>query len=359
VFGVNPNQDARPPPAGESTWVKLHLALGKVAQGDTFGAMTQQGRSGRAKDDAMPDFLHRAMSQGLFRALWDVGLDRKQLSIHEMLTDILEVVAVAEGLKPAHLAGQGEGAVWRIDAFERIATAAGLCTLRTASIGSDPSARWAKVAAEFPLIAEIMIRGCSRAQPETTPRRVLWIHRDPRLAALVGRLVAGAPALVPSVLGYPWCCAEFDARGELAFVRALLRLYEDQHGLRGEAEVAAALEAGLAVRPGPAASEDLEPVWRTRLIFPYLGHTACPDCLARPETSPSGTLNRVARALAFRLDPGFGGVLGRAALGEAALATRGNFQALDPASADPCPCGDYRTYSACCAGRPNVLPEFR
>jgi hypothetical protein len=295
----------------------------------------------------------------LFHALWNAGLDRKHLSLHEMLSDILEVVAVAEGAKPAHLAGQGEGALWRMDVFARAAVAAGLCTLRTAPIGVDPTARRANLAADFPLIAAALGRGAVQPQPSCGARPVLWIYRDPGLAAMVERLVAGEQALVPDVLGYPRCCAAFDARSEADFVRALIRLYEAQHGLQGEAAVAAAIEAGLAVQPAPGASGELGPVWRTRLVFPYLGHTACPDCLALPESSPSGSLNRAARALAFRLDEGFGRAVWRAAVAEAALATRGHFQALDPAPTDPCPCGGGRLFAACCAGRPDVLPHYR
>lgn len=314
--------------------------------------------AGNARQPSCDD-RGRAVSQELFRALWDAGLDRKHPSIHEMLTDLVEVVAVGEGSKPAHLAGQGGGAAWRIDAFARAAAAAGLPVLRTAALGADPVRRWAGIAAEFPLVARVLRRRAGRVPAAATVAPVCWIYRDPPLAELIGCLVGGETALAAPVLGYPPCCTAFDARGEADFVRALMGLYDAQHGLRGEAAVAQAMEAGLEVRPAPGASEEMEPVWRTRLVFPYLGYTACPDCLQRPGDSPSASLNRAARALAFRLGEGFAHAVWRAALAEAALATRGHFQALDPAAADACPCGSGQPFAECCAQRPNLLPPFR
>jgi hypothetical protein len=298
--------------------------------------------------------MPRLAPRALFRALCEVGLDRRQLSIHEMLTDILEVVQVVDGSKPAHLAGQGEGAAWRMAAFERIAADAGLHVLRTAPI-ADSAARRASVDTEFPLIAAALDPVAERA-PE---REVLWIHRDPGLADAIGRLAAGDAKLMARVLGYPACCTEHEARSEADFVRALLRLCEEQHGLGGETAVLEARRSGLALRPNPAASAELEAVWRTRLVFPYLGHTACPACLARPRNSASARLNRRARGLAFRLDPAFAAAVWRTALAEAALATRGDCRALDPVPADPCPCGSSRSHADCCARRRSAMPEFR
>src|SRR5438045_3426327 len=53
---------------------------------------------------------------------------------HENLTDILEVVAVASGLRPAHLQGQGQHDDRRVAALEAIACGHGLSTLRTRSL---------------------------------------------------------------------------------------------------------------------------------------------------------------------------------------------------------------------------------
>jgi len=301
--------------------------------------------------------LDSRVSSSLFRSLWSVGLDRRHLSIHEMLTDILEVVEVAAGLKPAYLAGQGGGEAWRREEFERCAAEAGLLTLRTP--GLSPSAdRITGVAGEFPLIAAALQARVAQGRPQTAPE-VLWIYRDASLGVAIRRLAGGERGLVTTVLGYPPCCADYDALGELNFIRAMMRLYREQHGLDDEAAVLRAMEAGVAVRPDPAASDDQETVWRTRICFPYVGHNACPSCLARPEKSPSAPLNRRARALAVSLDPAFAAALWRAALGEAALATTGDFRSLDPVSGDPCPCGSGLNYEDCCARRDTAMPEFR
>ena len=298
--------------------------------------------------------LDSRVSSSLFRSLWSVGLDRRHLSIHEMLTDILEVVEVAAGLKPAHLAGQGGGEAWRREEFEGSAAAAGLLTLRTPGM-PPPADRNTGVASEFPLVAAALQ---ARAPPHPAPQ-VLWIYRDASLGTAIRRLAGGERELASTVLGYPPCCVDYDAQGELNFVRGMMRLYREQHSLDGEAAVLQAMEAGVAVRPDPAASRDQETVWRTRIRFPYIGHNACPRCLAQPEKSPSARLNRRARALAFSLDPAFGVALWRAALGEAALATTGDFRALDPAAADSCPCGSGLNYEYCCARRGTAMPEFR
>lgn len=298
------------------------------------------------------------MSIRLFRALCEVGLDRKQLSIHEMLIDILEVVEVARGLKPAHLAGHGERAPWRMEEFERIATEVGLHSMRTGEM-RRPDERYDRVAAEFPLIAAAMRDRAAHVSQSPQSQQVLWIYREPSLAPAISRLVAGEHALLPAVLGYPRCCADHDLHSEINFVRALLRLYEAQHGIRGEGAALQAMEAGLPASADPAASIDLEPVWRTRIRLPFVGHTACPLCLSKAPDSPSGEINRRARELAFSLDAGYARALWQAALAEAALATTGDFRSLDPAPADPCPCGSVLPFRDCCAERAAVELEFR
>ncbi len=68
--------------------------------------------------------------------------DLRQLRFHstdkpsrtENLTDILEIVAVMAGLKPAHLSGQGFRSGALIDALERMAARHGLLSLRTKEI---------------------------------------------------------------------------------------------------------------------------------------------------------------------------------------------------------------------------------
>lgn len=269
-----------------------------------------------------------------------------------MLTDILEVVEVAHGPKPAHLSAPAEG--WRIDAFEHVAREAGLRTIRTPMM-RPPQSRNDCLAREFPLIAAAM-----RARKAAVPaQQALWVYRDAATEASIARLVAGEHALLPAVLGYPECCVDDDARSERGFVRALVGLYEKQHGIRGEADVLRAMEEGLPVRGDPGASSALEPVWRTRIAFPYLGYTACRRCLARHASSPSAGLNRAARLLAMSLDREFASALWRAALAEAALATTGDFRSLDPAPADPCPCGSGALYGDCCIGRGTALSAFR
>lgn len=297
-----------------------------------------------------------APRQRLFDALRDVGLDRKRLSIHEMLIDILEVVEVAEGVKPSHLAGQGERALWQIDAFERIAAAAGLLTLRTPPI-PPVTGRYDTMASSLPLMAATLRRRTQYAAEPRLENQVLWIYRDDALAEAIAGLTRGELERLPGVLGYPACCVAADMQAELRFVREVMQLYQDRHGLHSETAVAQAI--GRSVQEESGIGGDMEPVWRTRLAFPYVGHTACRECLGQPDASPSGLLNRRARELAFALDPAFARGVWRAALSEAALATTGHFQSLDPAAQASCPCGSGLAYRECCEGEPQAQPAFR
>lgn len=53
---------------------------------------------------------------------------------HENLTDILEIVAVAAGIRPAHLQGQGQHDEERLAVVERITRGHGLMTMRTRTL---------------------------------------------------------------------------------------------------------------------------------------------------------------------------------------------------------------------------------
>ena len=112
-----------------------------------------------------------APSAALFRALFEVGLDRRQISIHEMLIDILEIVAVAEGSKPAFVGGCGEGARWRLDALATVASGAGLSISRSPGEGAESA---------------------------------LWITRGPGIRE--------GEAPLGTRLGYPRCCVDHDTR---------------------------------------------------------------------------------------------------------------------------------------------------
>lgn len=222
-----------------------------------------------------------------------------RLSEHEDLLDILEVVAVALGLKPAHLQGQGCHDPRRVDRLETVSRRFGLRALRS---GGAPSAGFeglpAQIAAHF-VAAE-------RAQQQEDRQDRLWVYRDATLEGGIHSLLAGRHDLFAAVLGYPACCVAANAGRQEAVthyaVAALGRAMGDDSpdallaALKGEAGNAELLPDDAAALHRLAT--DLPSIAR----FPFIGFFPCAACAARDD-SPAGRINESMKALAKRLSP--------------------------------------------------------
>ena len=120
-------------------------------------------------------------------------------SEHENLMDILESVAVLEGLKPAHLNGQGLHSDSLIGELELTARKFGLLTLRTQGL----SAYYHRQPSYDPEIFEWERQDSN--ENRKTGKSVLWIYRNAELSADIHRTVEGSDSC-SGVLGYPECC---------------------------------------------------------------------------------------------------------------------------------------------------------
>jgi len=259
------------------------------------------------------------------------------------LTDIAEIVAVAGGMKPAHLNGQGFLFYSPIDQLERLATRHGLLTLRTKRIKSYKHRK--------PRYDQALYRWESDREEhdrQVVPD-VLWIFRDAYLVELIHEAVAGKRD-VSKLLGYPECCvhykSEYSVRLNESYVEALgrdyrprtseeyIKLFEEDAGVRMKMEPSTTAESGLK--------------------FPYVQFDACPSCL-KSSKSPASKVNRSMRDLAFRLSETYGREIWEAQY-EAALLNKKaesaggkvtSFEEMVCRNA-PCPCGSGKKYKRCC-----------
>ena len=160
--------------------------------------------------------MDRNARQALFADLQPLARPtRDKPDPHENITDILEILAVADDQKPAHLQGQGMRDEERLRSIEAIAARHGLRTMRTPSLvpffGRAPrfDARIFEAQKE------------SHAQTQRTQPDVLWVYSDERLRASILETVAGR-ASVSGLLGYPECCVTAYAERNILMLEAYI-----------------------------------------------------------------------------------------------------------------------------------------
>jgi hypothetical protein len=257
-------------------------------------------------------------------------------SLHENLLDVLEVVAVAQGLRPAHLQGNGFRDARRLEAFEQIARRHRLATLRTKRV-----TRRLCRAPEFERELADWITETEAASQQADPD-VLWVFRKEGLEQTIARVVVGE-ARISDALGYPIYCVE---RKREQFV-----------------VLAEAYAQGIKSAYRPTSPEKLVKLWKDSVqvsiavdvnpltecsasmgVFPYTQLSACPACKANITTSPAAIVNRQMRDLAFSLSLEYGQEIWRAR--DSALATG---PARQWGRNDPCPCTSGRKFKKCCA----------
>lgn len=137
---------------------------------------------------------------GFFRDLQSLAMPTPgKPDPHENLTDILELVAVAEGLKPAHLQGQGHHDEGRLGVLETICQSHGLRTLRTRPLIPflhRPRRYDAKIVA---------FEDDDNVRRQKEGPDVLWVYASSEVEPRLPDLVMGRSG-VADVLGYPDCC---------------------------------------------------------------------------------------------------------------------------------------------------------
>lgn len=278
--------------------------------------------------------MDRVARERLFHELRKLSAptqDKPLLS--ENLTDVLEILAVTEGIKPAHLNGHGFRSAQLNGHLESLAARYGLSTLRTTRISRfqyRPPTCWPEVAQ------------WQREQDEARRVKegdVIWIYRDPGIAQLIPDTVAGRISC-SRALGYPECCVNADfERSEYMFAALV-------NGLHKKFNVDTAEEMIALLIRDEGVSIDIDPIRKDMELssarFPYVQFFACAACLAAEE-SPAARVNRAMRDLAFAVSPSFGVSIWRAALGKSEPRRK-----LSVPRNDSCPCCSGRKFKKCC-----------
>jgi hypothetical protein len=280
----------------------------------------------------------------LFEELREIGFDlREKESHHENLTDILEILAVAAGLKPAHLNGQGFRSETLLVDLERVADHWSLFHTRTAGIVHHrPRA----------LRCDVAIAEWKRAQQISEAHRapsLLWIYQRPELSEAIGRLVRGEEGSAV-VLGYPQCCVLASGEKDLLlfeeYVRALVRAGSPQ----SPDQIIRQIEADAGVMDQKISaifSDAMGRVTKTRGIYPFVSYTACGACLASP-LSPTARLNRSMKDLALSMSAEFVSEIVAAAGGEPTTSKESlHTRSVKVGRNDSCPCGSGKKYKKC------------
>lgn len=251
-------------------------------------------------------------------------------SLAENLLDVLEVCAVAAGLKTCHLHGDGFRDPERLAAIATIAHRHGLHTRRT------PRCRPATARpSRLPPAVQAHLDTLGDARRAAAPE-VLWVYRESDISHQIHAAVTGQLDL-GDLLGYPRCCAaahaETSQRWLEAYVEALQSQYQTTDPDRLSQLLASDAPVDPARLPAPAAPEP------SGSVFPYVSFDACSACQTQTD-SPAEAAQAPLRELAFALAKPFALHLWQAQLAEAGAAV--------PTVTTPCPCGSGQACARCC-----------
>ena len=291
----------------------------------------------------------------LYGALRSIRFDPvEKPSAWENLTDVLEILAVWKGIKPAHLNGHGFRSERLLADLESVARKHGLLTLRTPP-HLPHQHREPRVARGFLEWQQERERCEASAAGE-----VLWIYRDPLLQTAIGLLLDGRVDET-GVLGYPACCVRAKSEIGTQLLETLAEGYQRQYGavtvedlIRcGERDVEVALSNSVL-----AMDEDF------RGRFPFIQFMPCAACLGRAD-SPAASVHAAMQRLARAVDAEFARQIQHVARREATgqcpplrgepfysgaghSAAQGSEAHCQPRRNDRCPCGSGVKYKRCC-----------
>jgi hypothetical protein len=256
--------------------------------------------------------------------------ENEKQSRAENLIDVLEIVAVAAGLKLTHLNGHGFRSDQLHADLQGVATAHGLHTVRT-----TPCLPYHPRASNLPLEIKNWHRTDAEDRQRVAPD-VLWIYKDPAAPAAIQKALRGEVG-GDAVLGYPKCCvtyhSEFGIRMNELYYGALKKKYPGEDVTALMARMQANEEIEIA---GPTPKMT---ALESARQFPYVQFHACPNCLQKAGT-PGSKVNATMRELAFGLDPAFGAAIWRAHHADHRLPM--------PALNADCPCGSGVKLKRCC-----------
>lgn len=248
---------------------------------------------------------HRA--KAVFTELTSLPYQPPGRDEHHALTDQLELVAVAVGLKPAFLGGQSDPTDVLCRQIADVAPRLELHTLWGAGLTDMAvikSVDWPGVDSAY---VEFMLESdMPRLQSQQLS---LWVYADASHEAII-RSCEWGERLSSDALGYPTCCTRhFMSR--LAYKLELkLAAFRKEYGAQSTGDLVHLNRMG--VGPSLRVKQTIEEInnelsallRRSLKAFPYIHFTACPNCIDTPG-SPAAQINTQMKQLAELLDPRF------------------------------------------------------
>ena len=196
---------------------------------------------------------------------------------HENLADILEIVAVASGIRPAHLQGQRQHDDQRLAEIEGIAERHGLKTIRTKTLKPffHRTPRFDQGIIDF--------ENADNQKKQDDGPDVAGVYLDENVAAAIPGVVAGHGG-ISTVLGYPECCVIFESERKIALGEAYAQGIIDTYHAASPDEVVRLWKGNVQVQVAVDPDHDIHDTNRSLRRFPYLQlvHVA----RARPTTTP-------------------------------------------------------------------------
>jgi hypothetical protein len=250
-----------------------------------------------------------AALRDLLRDLQAIQFDREdKASDLEILTDYLEIVAVAAGEKPAHLQGQGMRSKSFTHAIHRVAVAHGLLVMQTGPL----LPRFLRAPSYDPRFFEWERQRDREARAREG--QVLWVYRDRDLEPEIRSATDGTTD-ASKVLGYPACCVREHFEAGVRMSEAIVKCYETRYGAKDADDFIRLTKENAPVTIPPADRP------RIRHVFPYVQFSACGACAESP-TSPAAEINWAMKRLASRLSPAFQRAIDKAIKAEVAARGR-------------------------------------
>ncbi|HEX3151484.1 MAG TPA: hypothetical protein VHR66_25625 [Gemmataceae bacterium] len=250
----------------------------------------------------VPEHAH-----SLFSALRRINFHRKGRDPHHNLTDPLEIVAVAIGLKPAFLGGQKPSDQELLDEVAKVTSELGLHARKTSGVGPMAELLSLSPPPVDRAFLEYFITEDSYHLRSEFP--VCWIFADPTIAGQIDECERGTRSL-SEVLGYPQCCVENLLRLQGRKYELKLDAYRREYMAKSVEELIDLENKGVGpsravkARIESVNTEIAKQVGESIVKFPFIHFTACPPCLSA-SGSPADLIHSLMKDLAFSLDQKF------------------------------------------------------
>jgi len=252
----------------------------------------------------------------------------------ENLTDVLEILAVFDGFRPAHASSQQFHSESLCAKLEGIVSEFGLTSLRTLVI--EPFNH------HSPRIPNEVLTAFdeANARDRHLQPKPLWIYRDPATADRIQSAVNGKISR-SEALGYPECCIRHESKVTARLLEQFIQGLERKFKVQTQAELIRLLDED-------ASPDEIDTSWlapevvASYRLYPYIKFRACPECL-NDKNSPAAKINRQLRDLAFSLSPTF-----CRDIWHSRYQNLSKDRTVQVSKNSLCPCGSEEKYKRCC-----------